>query len=418
MLRPSSIASLLGLAAALACGGDADTSPPAAEFLIAAGDSTVWVRAGATGMRARGSAILLAEVDGRFHEVYVADDDRSFYNAVFIGQRVYRRDLITGDSAIIYEDSIVPDLARAYGVRHPAERPLAPDEEASESPRSMATVEVEVLGLIGPYLSVAYHSDTHLEQGEEYHSTRHGVIDIRAGAPTTIARLFGAAAADTIIARGRRAFGTALDSILAAGDTRASRAAESIAGFDFDPSSWALYEQAGSPVVAFLVPGRGERADGLALPLEPIAAPMADWWKADVLPTLPSERSDSVDRWTRSTYSVAARYDPSSDRTRIAVQDSAGKEWQASNLPVPVHRIHWLDSPPIDSLTRQGLARAFDESVFYSDDARSVRHERRRAETGLIQVANRRSFYQTARVGHRWPSRATAVKRATHNAQR
>ena len=369
-------------------------------------------------MRARGSAILLAEVDGRFHEVYVADDDRSFYNAVFIGQRVYRRDLITGDSAVIYEDSIVPDLARAYGVRHPSERQLAPDEEASESPRSMATVEVEVLGLVGPYLSVAYHSDTHLEQGEEYHSTRHGVIDIRAGAPTTIERIFGAAAADTIIGRGRRAFGSALDSILAAGDTRASRAAESIAGFDFDPSSWALYEQDGSPVVAFLVPGHGERADGLALPLEPITAPVAEWWKEDVAPMLPTERSDSIDRWTRGSYAVIARYEPASDRTRIAVQDSSGNEWQASNLSLPVHRIHWLDSPPIDSVTRQGLARAFDESVFYSEDARSVRHERRRAEAALIQVAHRRSLHQAPRLGPRMTPRLTAVKRETLNAKR
>ncbi len=341
-------------------------------------------------MRARGSAILLAEIDGRFHEVYITDDDRSFYNAIFIGQRVYRRDLISGDSTIIYEDATVPDLSRAYASRHPSERPLAPDEEATESPRSMATVEVEVLALIGPYLSVAYHADTHLEQGEEYHSTRHGVIDVRGGAPATIAQLFGKSAADSIIARGRRAFGAALDSILAAGDTRASRAAESIAGFDFDPSSWALYEDAGSPVVAFLVPGHGERADGLALPLEPITAPRTTWWNEDVVPMLPDERTDSADRWTRGGYSVVARYEASGERTRIAVRDSAGREWEASNLPVPVHRIHWLDTPPIDSVTRQGLARAFDESVFYSDDARSVRHERPRSQAALIQVTHRR----------------------------
>ena len=417
MPRPFPVVLLLFLAVALACRDDSEPLPPAAEFLVAAGDSTVWVRAGEMGMRARGSAILLAEVDGRFHEVYVADDDRSFYHAVFIGQRVYRRDLISGDSVIIYEDSVVPDLARAYGARHPSERRLAPDEEASESPRSMATVEVEVLGLIGPYLSVAYHSDTHLEQGEEYHSTRHGVIDVRAGAPATIVQLFGVAAADTIVARGRRAFSSALDSILAAGDTRASRAAESIAGFDFDPSSWALYEQGGAPVVAFLVPGHGERADGLALPLDPIPAPVAEWWKEDVVPMLPGERSDSIDRWTRSTYSVVARYEPSGERTRIAIQDSAGNEWQASNLPVPVHRIHWLDSPPIDSVTRHGLARAFDESVFYSDDARSVRHDRRTTRAPFIQVALQHSR-PLAAFSLRQHPRTAAVKRATPNAKR
>lgn len=409
MPRPSSSAPLIGLAVALACGGDSQTAPPAAEFLLAAGDSTVWVRSGDAGMRARGSAILLAEVDGRFHEVYVADDDRSFYNAVFIGQRVYRRDLITGDSAIIYEDSVVPALSRQYGTRHPTEGRLAPDEEANESPRSMATVEVEVLGLVGPFLSVAFHSDTHLEQGEEYHSTRHGVIDVRDGAPTTIARLFGAAAADTIIARGRRAFSAALDSILAAGDTRASRAAESIAGFEFDPSSWALYEEGGAPVVAFLVPGHGETADGLALPLEPIPAPALEWWKADVTPTLPVERSDSIDRWRHGAYSVVARYEPSVERTRVAIRDSIGREWQVSSFNAPVQRIHWLDSPPIDSMTREGLARAFDESVFYSDDARSVRHDRRQRRPPL--------FTRVALEGRRPPPQArhrTFTHRSTH----
>ena len=376
------------LAAALACGTDHAPPPPAAEFLIAAGDSTVWVRAGEGGMRSRGSAILLAELDGRFHEVYVTDDDRSFYNAVFIGQRVYRRDLITGDSVLIYEDSIVPDLARAWAARHPADRRLAPDEEGDETPRSMATVEVEVLAILGPFLSVAYHADTHLEQGEEYHSTRHGVIDVRDGTQATIARLFGAAAADTIIVQGRRAFGAALDSILAAGDSRASRAAESIAGFDFDPSSWALYEDNGAPVVAFLVPGHGERADGLALPLVPIPAPALEWWNDDVAPMLPDERNDSLDLWSRNAYSVIARYEPSTERTRVAVRDSAGREWPATMLPDPVHRIHWLDSPPIDSMTRYGLARAFDESMFYSDEARSVRHERGRARPyQLLHVA-------------------------------
>lgn len=398
MPRPSPIALLVCVAAALACGRDDQVAPPAAEFLVAAGDTTVWVRAGDAGMRARGSAILLAEVDGRFHEVYVADDDRSFYDAVFIGQRVYRRDLITGDSTVIYEDSTVPGLARAYGARHPTERRLAPDEEADESPRSMATVEVELLALLGPYLSVAYHADTHLEQGEEYHSTRHGVIDVRDGAPTTIARLFGAPAADTIVARGRRAFSAALDSILAAGDSRASRAAESIAGFDFDPSSWALYEDRGGPVVAFLVPGRGETADGLALPLDPIPAPTPEWWRDDIVPMLPTARADSVDTWARASYSVVARYDPAGDFARISVRDSLGREWQASNLPAPVHRIHWLDSPPIDSITRHGLARAFDESVLYSEEARSVRHDERRTSASLTQVSLERRPRVPARI--------------------
>ena len=383
--RPSSLVSFACLVAALACHRDRELEPPPAEFLVAAGDSTIWVRAIAGELRARGSAILLAEIDGRFHEVYVSDDDRSFYDAVFIGQRVFRRDLITGDSVVIYEDTLIPQLASSYAARHPAERRLAPDEEASESPRSTATMEVEVLGLLGPYLSVAYHSDMHLEQGDEQHFTRHGVLDLRSGTPVSIAGMFGAAVADTIIGRGRQAFESALDSILAARDSRADRAAESIGGFEFDPASWALFEEGGNPVVVFLVPGRGARADGLALPLAPIHAPAPGWWASQVMPMLPAERSDSADRWNASGYTAVARYDGSSESTRIAVRDSAGREWSTPPLPLPIYRIHWLDAPPIDSATRNGLARAFDESVFYSDDARSVRHDSRR-RTPLIPL--------------------------------
>ena len=51
---------------------------PRAEFLVAAGDSTYWVRASAEGIRRRGSAIMLARYDGDFYEIYTTDDDRSF----------------------------------------------------------------------------------------------------------------------------------------------------------------------------------------------------------------------------------------------------------------------------------------------------------------------------------------------------
>src|SRR3712207_8117652 len=91
------------LSVACACGPAAP--PPTAEFLVAAGDSTYWVRTDTTGVRVRGSPILLARYGGQFYEVYVTDDDRSFADATFVGQRVYRRDLVTGDSALVLEDS-------------------------------------------------------------------------------------------------------------------------------------------------------------------------------------------------------------------------------------------------------------------------------------------------------------------------
>ena len=72
---------LLGLAVlacASACNRVGAVKAPTASFLVAAGDSTFWVTLDARGPVVRRSAILLAQYGGRFYEVYVVDDDRSF----------------------------------------------------------------------------------------------------------------------------------------------------------------------------------------------------------------------------------------------------------------------------------------------------------------------------------------------------
>src|SRR3954463_2957590 len=101
---------LLSLLAVLtACGDSAHSAPPspappAAEFVLAAGDSTFWVTSDAKGIRIRGAPINLAQVGGRFFELYVVDNDLSFTNADLVGQSVYRRDLRTGDSTVVFTD--------------------------------------------------------------------------------------------------------------------------------------------------------------------------------------------------------------------------------------------------------------------------------------------------------------------------
>src|SRR6266550_9453772 len=155
---PSLTAALL-----VACKGSrsstAQTSPPRAEFLVSGGDSTYWVASGPTGIRVRGSPILLARFGGHFHEVFVADDDRSYPNAFLVGERLYRRDIMTGDSALVFADSLVPRLAAAYARAHPHERPLGPNEDGNDDPPTSVTAEVDVLELFGPYVSYEYHAD-------------------------------------------------------------------------------------------------------------------------------------------------------------------------------------------------------------------------------------------------------------------
>ena len=78
--------------------------------------------------------MVLARLDSRFLELYVVDDDHSFENALFVGQRLYQRDLVSGDSTEIFRDTLVPSLAEKYERAHPDARRLGPDEDPGEEP--------------------------------------------------------------------------------------------------------------------------------------------------------------------------------------------------------------------------------------------------------------------------------------------
>src|SRR5712675_3359771 len=88
--------------------------PPQAEFLVSAGDQTYWIRSDNSGLRIRGSPLILARTGGRYYEIFVGEIDRSFPRALLSGERVFRRELATGDSAIIFDDTTVVRLAEQY----------------------------------------------------------------------------------------------------------------------------------------------------------------------------------------------------------------------------------------------------------------------------------------------------------------
>ncbi|HLJ22132.1 MAG TPA: hypothetical protein VKU84_18135, partial [Stellaceae bacterium] len=224
-------------------------TPPAAEFLLGAGDSTFWVKTGRDGIHVRGAPLTLARYGGRFYEIYVADDDRSYTNAVFVGQRIYRRDLIQGDSIAVFEDTAVGRAAARYAARHPDDSPLEPDEDAADDPTSSVTGEVDVLELHGPFLSYQYHGALKGEAGTG-ETIRRGVLDLRStGAPKSAASLrvvLGVPAADRMIAAGQRRFGAVKDSVRRAigvsDDESVRRGARALSGgaFAFDPGSFTL----------------------------------------------------------------------------------------------------------------------------------------------------------------------------------
>src|SRR3979409_285758 len=86
-------------------------APPQAEFLVSAGDQTYWVRSDNSGLRIRGSPLILARTGGRYYEVFVGEIDRSYPRALFSGERVFRRDLATGDSTMSYDDTTAVEMA-------------------------------------------------------------------------------------------------------------------------------------------------------------------------------------------------------------------------------------------------------------------------------------------------------------------
>src|ERR1700682_5759913 len=106
--------------------------PPNAEFLVSAGDQTYWVRSDNSGLRIRGSPLILARTGGRYYEVYVGEIDRSFPRALFSGERIFRRDLATGDSALIYDDTAIVRMAADYRRRHPRAPLLGPDDDPAD----------------------------------------------------------------------------------------------------------------------------------------------------------------------------------------------------------------------------------------------------------------------------------------------
>jgi hypothetical protein len=367
-----SIALLGGVSACRDASSGVPGGAPAADFVIAAGDSVFWVTSSADTVRMRGAPLQLARVDGRFFEVYVADDDRSFEDAVLIGQRVYRRDLVSGDSLLVYEDTIVPRLARSYARLHPDDVPLRPDDEASEDPLWHATTTVEVADLHGRFLSYSLHADIERGDAPLWHTSRRGVLDLVRGAPVSLDSVAGPSA--PAVARRREIVAAVtLDSVRAdGGDEDRARAASVLPSYRLDPASFVLTTIDGAPAVAYALSGEGPGEAGHLLALAPIPIGEPQWWK-EVSPTLPIGSVDGArDIWRRSQYDVVVRYDSVGSGAQLSIRDGTSREWPVGRLPTPATRVFWLDHPAVDSVSRRGLLRAFEESALYDESVRAA----------------------------------------------
>lgn len=368
--RFSRFAAAFLLAGAGACGDRGDRIPEA-EFIVAAGDSTFWVSSDGSSIRLRGTPMVLARLDGRFRELYVVDEDRSFENALFVGQRLYMRDIATNDSIELFRDTLVASRADAYEREHPEARRLAPDEDTGEEPSTTATAEVGVLGVHGPFLSVEYHADTTGEGDESWHMTRHMVIDMRTARPATLTDVLGAEEASAVLGRARNLYRETVDSVRRDRRPTARRAAQAIARFRFDSTSFWLTAPNGTLMVAFSAPGQGSGGAGGVMPMRPIPVNEPQWWRESRI-NFPTSTGEREERWQRSGYVVKAMYDTSARPVMLTLTDSAGREHQLGAVTAPVHRIYWIDGGRgLDRAQRDALTKAFEEAALYEDAPRA-----------------------------------------------
>jgi hypothetical protein len=163
--------------------------PPDAEFLVSAGDQTYWVRSDNSGLRIRGSPLILARTGGRYYEIFVSEIDRSFPKALFSGERVFRRELATGDSTVIYDDTTIVQMSDTYHQQHPRARLLGPDDDPDDDVDVSAVGETDVLNVLGPYVALEHRMSIERADDTGGDDTTRAVIDLRNGKAVAFDRM-------------------------------------------------------------------------------------------------------------------------------------------------------------------------------------------------------------------------------------
>ncbi len=378
---------LLLACAVLACERAVPAPPsPQAEFIIAAADSVYWVRSDADGIRVRGAPMMLAQVGSRFAELYVVDEDHSFYDAVYVGQRLFKRDLISGDSVALVADTLMPVMARAYAAANPDERPLAPDEEGNENPRTIATAELLILDAHGPWLSYEHRTDIDVIGGQSSHGSRRGVLDLRTGSAATLEAIFGVRTARELTAAGRARWTAVRDSLVAAAADEGAEALAEIDRFGFDPRSFTLGTEDRELRVRFAITQSAARNAGGSFLLDGLAVTPPRWWEA-VRQSYAVDEDPTERIWPREGFALVARdATTGSARVSFSLRDAAGAEWRLGSVPSPVLRVMWLADSAVAPGTRAALTRAFNEAAFYSGEVRVVEADRGGATVRLASL--------------------------------
>mgnify|MGYP002780295789 FL=1 len=360
--------------------GDASARVPLpdAEFLIAAGDSTYWVRADSSGLRVRSAPLLLAMHDGQLHEIRLSDEIVDYEDAEFIRERLHAFPMSPDrvvDSTLLFEDGAVAETERRWRMQYPDALPIDPDVDDAPEPTSSASDYVEVLDVHGRWVSWAHALDIDVNVlGPHVHQRQRGVVSLITGARATLDSLVSPPEATRLRAAGRAAFDTVRAAIARAGDERALEARATLHTFTFVDSSFTLADSAGVPAIVFHVAGTDSAGHALELTLPPLTISVAErrsdalGWSA-VQPTLPVwERDSTAVSWRSEAVVVHGRLDATG--TSIALSMSASvnaADSVAANVPIavvprPVYQFIDLRAARVNDATRAALRAAFDRA--------------------------------------------------------
>jgi acyl-CoA hydrolase len=379
-------ASLLVLALA-ACGerAVAPATPPVAEFLVAAGDSTYWVRADAQGVRVRSAPLLLTRHAGRFHEIRLAEEITDFADAEFIRERLWGQPLAgvggaTADSVLLFADGAVVQAMASWQAAHPDETPIDPEAEDAPEPESSATDFVEVIDVHGRWVSWSHALDIDVAgiAADHVHRRRRGVADVVTGARATLESLVSPAEAARVRAAGHAAFDTIRAVVARADDDRAVRARATLPTLAFDDAAFSLTDSSGVPAVRFHVAGADGEGEAVELLLPAIALGETPAWWAEVSATIPAWTADSAAlAWRQGATVVTGEVDAARTRLTLTLAaDSAGAtSWPIADVPMPAYQFIALDVATFDAPARRALTEAFDRAS--GDDPFATRAEHR-----------------------------------------
>ena len=357
----------------LACTPTArSTARPAAEFLVVSDDSTAWVRTSADTVVVKRAPMLLATLDGRLIEIYVAEDPVAFSEATFLVTRVFRRDLVSGDSTQVFADSTVLREALAYVQEHPVDEQLDDDEPAAPGARSLEA-SITPMEVVGSTLGLEVHVDRAVgELGT--HDTYRATVDMHNGLRLRLADVVPTAGAAATVQQARQSL-TAAVVLAGRRDGPVGKAASrALAALTFDSLSFTLTRVGDSLAAQFLAHDEqviDEARDTHRFSLEPVVVPTPSWWSS-ARSTLPRPLSDSSARVELGTLALDVAYD-SKEVALIAARTTAGPR-PVTRMRGPVRRVISIGDAMIQPAGqwRGALERAFSESGYYSDQVRAA----------------------------------------------